>query len=66
MTEEQKNNTTKNSGMGLAIAMGAGLGIVFGEFVFDDVGVGLVIGAGIGVVFGGLNKPKKNGNDENQ
>jgi hypothetical protein len=55
---ENKENVTKNN-MGLAIALGAGLGIVFGKFVFDDVAVGLVIGAGIGVVIGSFNKPNK-------
>jgi hypothetical protein len=55
---ENEKNVTKNN-MGLAIALGAGLGIVFGKFVFDDVAVGLVIGAGIGVVIGSFNKPTK-------
>jgi hypothetical protein len=55
---ENEKNVTKNN-MGLAIALGAGLGIVFGKFVFDDVAVGLVIGAGIGVVIGSFNKPNK-------
>jgi hypothetical protein len=55
---ENEKSVTKNN-MGLAIALGAGLGIVFGKFVFDDVAVGLVIGAGIGVVIGSFNKPNK-------
>ena len=50
MSEKEQNNTTKSNNMGLAIAIGAGLGIVFGKFLFGDVGVGLVIGAGLGIV----------------
>ena len=57
MNENEKSATKTN--MGLMIALGAGLGIVFGKFVFDDVAVGLLIGAGIGVVFGSFNKTKK-------
>ncbi len=44
--------------MGLAITMGAGVGLIFGELVCDNVGVGLVIGAGIGIAFSSINKVK--------
>ncbi|MCF6437787.1 hypothetical protein [Pseudoalteromonas sp. MMG022] len=55
-----------NNNMGLAIAMGAGIGLVFGQFIFDDVGIGLSVGAGLGVVYGSINKFKKNKSDDNQ
>ena len=58
MNENEKSATKTN--MGLMIALGAGLGIVFGKFVFDDVTVGLIIGAGIGVAFGSFKKNSKN------
>jgi hypothetical protein len=50
MSEKKRN--TKND-MGLGIALGAGLGIIFGEIVFDDVGIGIAIGAGVGIALGG-------------
>lgn len=37
--------------MGLIIALGAGVGINFGEFLFDNVAVGIAIGFGIGLAF---------------
>ena len=46
----KENKSAKNS-MGIGIAYGAGVGIIFGEIVFNDVGIGLVIGAGVGIVF---------------
>jgi len=52
-----------NNNMGLAIAMGAGIGLVFGQFLFDDVGIGLSAGAGIGVVYGAINRFKKDDNE---
>lgn len=55
-----------NNNMGLAIAMGAGIGLVFGQFIFDDVGIGLSVGAGLGVVYGFINKSKQNSSDDNQ
>ena len=58
MTEDDKNKAPKTSNMGLAIAMGAGIGIVFGEFIFDSVGVGIAIGAGIGIAFSSFNRTK--------
>ena len=45
MANSKGSANSKN--MGLAIAMGAGLGLIFGESLFDDVSMGLVIGAGI-------------------
>ncbi|NQZ83258.1 MAG: hypothetical protein HRT52_19815 [Colwellia sp.] len=50
MNEENKN-LPKTSNMGLAIALGAGIGIIFGEFVFGSVGVGIAVGTGMGIAF---------------
>ncbi len=58
MNEADKSKTPKTSNMGLAIAMGAGIGIVFGKFAFDNVGIGIVIGAGIGIAFSSFNNSK--------
>ncbi|WP_438984162.1 hypothetical protein [Aequoribacter sp.] len=58
MNEDGKSKKPKTNNMGLAIAMGAGLGIIFGEFAFDSVGIGLVIGAGIGIAFSSFNHSK--------
>ena len=44
--------------MGLVIALGAGLGVVFGEFVFDNVGVGIVVRAALGIAFSKLSRWK--------
>ncbi|WP_462164027.1 hypothetical protein [Pseudoalteromonas xiamenensis] len=56
MTENQKNNAKKSklNNLGLAIAMGAGIGVIFGQFVFGSVGTGLALGAGLGVIVGSL------------
>ena len=45
--------------MGLAIALGAGVGIIFGEFVFGSVGVGIAIGSGIGITLFSLSSFNK-------
>lgn len=58
LKDDDKNKVSKTSNMGLAITMGAGVGLIFGELVFDNVGVGLVIGAGIGIAFSRVNKVK--------
>ena len=58
MSEDDKSKTPKTSNMGLAIAMGAGIGIIFGEFVFDNVGIGIGIGAGIGIAFSSFNNSR--------
>ena len=58
MSEDDKNSVPSSNNMGLAIALGAGIGIIFGEFVFDNVGIGLVLGAGIGIAFSSFNKAK--------
>ena len=62
----KENKSAKNS-MGIGVAYGAGLGIIFGEIVFNDVGIGLVIGAGVGIVLGGaytVTANNKSKNDE--
>ena len=46
----KENKSTKND-FGIAIALGSGLGLIFGKIVFNDVGIGLVIGAAVGIVF---------------
>ena len=53
MKKSAKNN------MGLAIAMGGGIGLVIGPAFFDNPGFGLCIGAGLGIRWGSFNKPKK-------
>ena len=60
MIEDDKNKTPKTSNMGLAISMGAGIGIIFGEFIFDSVGIGIAIaiGAGVGIAFSSFNRSK--------
>ena len=55
--ENKSKPSTKNN-MGLAIAMGAGVGLLFGEFLFDHVGIGLCLGAGAGMIFGYVQKSK--------
>jgi hypothetical protein len=42
---------TKNKRMGLGIAFGAGLGIIFGEVIFNNIGVGIGVGTALGIVF---------------
>ncbi|ESP94632.1 MULTISPECIES: hypothetical protein [Pseudoalteromonas] len=49
MAENENNKAIKPSNMGLAIAMGAGVGIIFGDVIFDSVGVGIAVGAGIAI-----------------
>jgi hypothetical protein len=36
----------------------AGLGVVFGEFVFDNVGVGIAVGAALGIAFSRFSRSK--------
>lgn len=58
MENKGKDSSLKKSNMGLAIALGAGAGLIFGQFAFDNAGLGLVIGAGLGITFIGLSKGK--------
>ena len=51
--------------MGIKIAYGAGLGIIFGEIVFSDVGIGLIIGAGVGIFLGGTDTVTANNKSKN-
>jgi len=44
--------------MGLAIALGAGIGIIFGELVLGSVGAGIAVGAGIGIAFASFSSAK--------
>lgn len=51
--------------MGLGISLGGGLGIIFGEVLFNDVGIGLAIGAGVGIALAVPHATiTKNNNDE--
>ncbi|KZN45892.1 hypothetical protein [Pseudoalteromonas luteoviolacea] len=52
----KRKMTTKNNNMGLCIALGAGLGIIFGEFT-DNVGLGLILGAVAGMIISLSKKP---------
>ncbi|WP_206485521.1 hypothetical protein [Thalassotalea sp. G2M2-11] len=55
--------TKQNKSMGIAISMGAGIGMILGRFVFDDPGIGLVVGAVLGVVYASFGKTnQKNDN----
>ncbi|WED27655.1 hypothetical protein L3V77_05310 [Vibrio sp. DW001] len=45
---------TKNNKMGLGMTLGAGLGVIFGEFLFDNHGVGIAIGAFIGILLAAI------------
>jgi len=58
MSEGDKNNVPDNSNMGLVIAFGAGIGIVFGEFVFNSVGIGITIAVGLGLILNRFNRIK--------
>ena len=44
------------SNMGLAIALGAGIGLIFGEFLFDSAAIGLVLGGGVGIALSSFSK----------
>lgn len=51
---ENANNKARNTVVGVAISIGAGLGMTVGVIVGGGAGIaiGLCIGAGVGVVFG--------------
>ncbi|MBQ4879021.1 hypothetical protein J8M21_17540 [Pseudoalteromonas luteoviolacea] len=52
----KRKMTTKNNNMGLCIALGAGLGIIFGEFT-NNVELGLILGAAAGMIISLSKKP---------
>ena len=58
MSKDKQSNTFKKNNAGLAIAFGAGAGVMFGEIVFDSTGVGIVVGTLIGIFFCAFNKVK--------
>jgi hypothetical protein len=58
MDDDNKENRPNTSNMGLVIVLGTRLGVVFGEFVFDNVAVGIVVGAALGIAFSKLNRRK--------
>lgn len=37
---------------GVGIALGAGLGVVFGQLVFDNISIGIALGIAVGLVIG--------------
>ncbi len=45
---------------GLAISIGAGIGLVLGPGLFDNAVVGLCLGAGIGIALASFSKSKSN------
>ena len=49
MDSNEKDNSLNKNNMGLSIAIGGGIGLVFGQFIFGNPGIGLVIGAGMGI-----------------
>ncbi len=60
------NKHTVAAYVGTGLALGAGLGIVFGEIVFGDIGIGLTLGAGVGLTLGAALKARKKKNDSEQ
>ena len=51
-----KEKIAPKNNMGLAIAMGGGIGLIFDLFFFDGVGIGISIGAGVGIALASFNK----------
>lgn len=58
MSKDNQLSTFKSNSAGLAIAFGAGAGVIFGKLIFDSVGVGIAVGALIGMFYCVLNKVK--------
>jgi len=56
MSEGDKEKTPQKNNMGLAIAMGGGIGLIFDLLLFDGVGIGMSIGAGVGIALASFNK----------
>ena len=50
--EKEHKLVTKNYYLSIYMSMGAGIGVVFGLLVFDNIGLGLPIGFGIGLAIG--------------
>ena len=65
---KQEKSTKMNAGTGLT--PGAGVGLIFGQAIFENPGLGLVFGAGTGLFFGAAlfnNSGKsQNKNDEDK
>lgn len=55
---DKKSHPESKDYVGFAIAIGAGLGIIFGELIFDDIGVGVSVGTGLGIALSSLLKTK--------
>jgi hypothetical protein len=58
MSEGDKGKTPQKNNMGLAIAMGGGIGLMFDMFIFDSVGIGMSLGAGVGIALSSFNQHK--------
>jgi len=58
MSECDKDKIPQKNNMGLAIAMGGGIGLMFDMFIFDSAGIGLSIGAGIGIALSSFSQGK--------
>jgi len=43
MSEGDKEKIAPKNNMGLAIAMGGGIGLIFDLFIFDGVGIGIAL-----------------------
>src|SRR5690625_48592 len=50
--QKEHKLVTKNYYLSIYLSMGAGIGVVFGLLVFDNIGMGLPIGFGIGLAIG--------------
>jgi len=55
MSEGDKDKIPQKNNMGLAIAMGGGIGLIFDLILFDGLGIGISIGAGVGIALGSFN-----------
>ena len=50
--QKEHKLVTKNYYLSIYLSMGAGIGVVFGLLLFDNIGMGLPIGFGIGIAIG--------------
>lgn len=56
--KQESNGAKKANNMGIAISLGAGVGMIVGLAMYGNPELGLVFGAGIGVVFGNIIRTK--------
>lgn len=65
--EEKKADKRQGLYTAYGLLIGSGIGLVFGQAIFDNAGIGIVFGAGIGLALGaafGSNPVKKNDNND--